>query len=195
MILALFDFDHTITTQDSFLDFIRWAKGKGALRKFYVLKSPILIGYKLGLVSGKKTKETALRYFFKDISETRFKQLGKEYVENRLEHIFRPAAIDKLNWHKAENHKIAVVTASLSYWIAAWCEANGLDLICTEIEIVNEKVTGKLSGENNNYDEKVRRVKQQYRLEDYSDIYAYGDSKGDSAMLAIAHHKFYRKFV
>lgn len=194
MTIAFFDFDNTITKTDSFLDFIKYAKGKKALRKFFILKCFSLVGYKLGLVPGKTMKEIAISYFFKEKEETELKNLGQEYVANRLTTILKTVAIDKLNWHRSNNHKIVIVTASLSYWIEPWCVQNKYGLMATNIDILDDRITGRLNGANNNYNEKSRRIREMFDLKDYEYIYAYGDSKGDRAMLDLATHKFYRKF-
>ena len=67
-------------------------------------------------------------------------------------------------------------------------------LLATLLETENGIVTGKLSGKNCYGPEKVARIKSEFRLEEYDNIYAYGDSSGDTEMLAIATKPYYRKF-
>ena len=45
MNLALFDFDGTITNRDSFIDFIKFAKGNLKFFQGFMILSPILILY------------------------------------------------------------------------------------------------------------------------------------------------------
>jgi hypothetical protein len=40
--------------------------------------------------------------------------------------------------------------------------------------------------------EKVQRILQKCKLDDYEVIYAYGDTSEDGAMLDMAHRKFFR---
>ena len=56
MILSLFDFDGTITTDDSLIKFIRFAVGdiKAALGLFVL--SPMLIAFKLKIIPNYKAK-------------------------------------------------------------------------------------------------------------------------------------------
>lgn len=42
--------------------------------------------------------------------------------------------------------------------------------------------------------QKAIRIKARYDLAKYDEIYAYGDSKGDREMLALATHAFYKNF-
>jgi phosphatidylglycerophosphatase C len=43
-------------------------------------------------------------------------------------------------------------------------------------------------------EEKVRRIKTSYNLDEFDHIYAYGDSEGDKAMLDLAHERYYKHF-
>jgi phosphoserine phosphatase len=70
----------------------------------------------------------------------------------------------------------------------------GIEIISTEIEISNNKITGKLSTANCYGPEKVNRLKKLLSMDDYSTIYAYGDSKGDREMLALAQHPHFKPF-
>jgi phosphoserine phosphatase len=43
-------------------------------------------------------------------------------------------------------------------------------------------------------EEKVRRIRASYNLDEFNHIYAYGDSEGDKAMLDLAHEHDYKHF-
>ena len=57
MILALFDFDGTITTDDSLIKFIRFVVGDIKTLWGMILLSPMLITYKLKLIPNYKAKQ------------------------------------------------------------------------------------------------------------------------------------------
>ena len=42
--------------------------------------------------------------------------------------------------------------------------------------------------------EKVNRIKEEYDLDEFKNIYVYGNSKGDREMLNLGTHKFYKYF-
>jgi phosphoserine phosphatase len=42
--------------------------------------------------------------------------------------------------------------------------------------------------------EKVDRIKSLIKLQEYDEVYCYGDSKGDKEMLALANFSFYKRF-
>ena len=126
MKLALFDFDGTITTSDSLIKFIRFAKGDIQTALGLIILSPVLIFYKLKFIPNYKAKQWLFSYYFKGMNFTKFDQLANAYSLNYVDSILRPSAIEKIFWHKQEWHKVAVVSASIENWIKAWCNINEL---------------------------------------------------------------------
>jgi phosphoserine phosphatase len=70
----------------------------------------------------------------------------------------------------------------------------GIGCIGTRLEIRDAKITGRIHGVNCNGVEKVNRIKQQFDLSGYDDIYAYGDTVGDKPMLQMATYGYFRRF-
>lgn len=194
MRLALFDFDGTITTKDSMVEFIQYAVGK---RKYYfglLRLSPMLMAYKLNLYPNDKAKERLLAYFFKKITIKEFQEIVIGYDKNELDKIVRKEAIAKILWHKKQGDEVVVVSASMECWLKLWCDRQNIKLIATKLEIENGKFTGKFATPNCYGEEKVTRLKELYPTEKYSHIYAYGDSRGDRELLALADEAFYKPF-
>ena len=192
--LALFDFDGTITKDDSLLKFIRFVVGDVRFVFGLVVLSPILVAYKLKLIPNYKAKQKMLSWFFKGMSKEAFLKVANEYSLVHIDKILRSKAIEKINWHKNQGHKVVVVSASIECWLRPWCEKNGLELIATKLEIKDDIVTGKLLSKNCYGVEKANRIKEIYNLKDFEYIYSYGDSSGDKQMLELAHEKFYKPF-
>lgn len=192
--IAFFDFDGTITTDDSLLKFIRFVVGD---RKFLVgllFLSPMLVLYKLKFIPNYKAKQYLLSWYFKDIKKEDFFQVAKKYSLEHIDKIVRRKAMEKINWHKKQNHKVVVVSASIDCWLRPWCEKTGLELIATKLDLSEDKITGKFLTKNCYGLEKVNRIKETYDLKDFDYIYAYGDSSGDKEMLSIANEKYYKPF-
>ena len=194
MTIAFFDFDHTLTTKDSMVRFVKFHKGQKLWYSFILKKVLLLVKYKLQLVSGKIAKEALLTYFYKDVPEEELITWGNNFAKNKLNSILNTHATAKLKWHLANKHKVVIVTASLPYWISAWAEQYNIDIISSKAEVIDNKLSGKLDGENCNYQEKVSRINLRYNLSEYKEVYAYGNSKGDIPMLEMATKPFYRKF-
>jgi len=194
MQLCLFDFDGTITTEDSLIKFIRFVVGDVKTLWGMIILSPMLITYKLKLIPNYKAKQWMLSYFFKGMDEQQFLKVAEEYSLKHINTILRPKAMEKIAWHKEQGHKIVVVSASMECWLKPWCDKNELELIATKLEIKNGIVTGRLQTKNCYGKEKANRVQEIYNLDDYDHIYAYGDSRGDTELLELAHTKNFRAF-
>ena len=192
--LAIFDFDGTITTDDSLIRFIRFVVGDLKTLWGMVFLSPMLVVYKLKLIPNYKAKQMMLSYFFKGMDKQQFQKIAEEYSLKHIDTILRPKAMEKITWHKELGHKVIVVSASIECWIRPWCEQNGLDLIATKIEVKDGLITGKFLTKNCYGIEKASRVKEAYNLDDYDYIYAYGDSRGDKELLGLADKSFYKLF-
>lgn len=156
--------------------------------------SPILLGLKAGWITSHFAKEKLLTHFFKGMDIKLFRQLCRRFFDEKKELLLRDEAVERLRSLRNDGFEIVIVTASAKEWAQFWAVALGTELIATHLEVVDGKVTGKLDGPNCNFSEKVTRIKAQYQLQDYTEIHAYGDSRGDAEMLAIATHPFFRKF-
>ncbi|MCP4552925.1 MAG: haloacid dehalogenase-like hydrolase [Bacteroidetes bacterium] len=194
MKIALFDFDGTITTDDSLIKFIHFAVGDIKAIWGILLLSPMLITYKLKLIPNYKAKQWMLSYFFKGMNYQQFQKIAERYSIEQIDKIILPKAMERIRWHQQEGHKVVIVSASMESWLKKWCQKHNIDLISTRLEIQNGKLTGKFATKNCYGIEKVNRIKERYNLSEYSVIYAYGDSLGDTEMLSIATEQYYKHF-
>jgi len=189
--LVLFDFDGTLTTKDSLNEFLKYSVGI----KMYITKliffTPIFILYKLKLIKNDIAKQKLLSYFFKNWDEKKFKDIAKDFSLNHLDTILREDIYQKLLEYKENGNRIIVVSASLQCWLKPWCDRNEIELLATKLEFENHKVTGKFATKNCYGEEKVNRIKQYINFDNYEEIIAYGDSKGDNEMFSIStsHYK------
>ncbi len=186
MQIAFFDFDGTITARDSLIDFLIYATGYLNVIAGLVILSPALLAYAGNCIPNWRAKEIVLSHFFKSWDLEEFRTLASKYARERLPRIIRPTAMQRIAWHKSQGDRVVVVTAAIDCWIMDWCDRNGLDLLATQLEVADGRLTGKLGTKNCYGPEKVRRIKAAYNLEEFSRIYAYGDSPGDREMLALA---------
>lgn len=194
MNLALFDFDGTITRKDSFLGFLKHSFPPSAIWRGIIALSPWLAGYKLGFVSPGSLKEKVMTRFFRGSPVAELERMGEKYAAEALPHNIRNSAIEKINEHITTGDRVVIVSASVEHYIEPFASGLGVDLIATGLELRDGLLTGKLSGPNCRGPEKVRRIKEAYDLEEFSSIYAYGDSAGDREMLALADYRFYKHF-
>ena len=192
--IAFFDFDGTITTKDSMMEFIRFYRGDLQYYAGFLLTSPFLLAYKAGLIKKNTAKQKFLGFYFKGESLTSFEARCKAFAKEVLPSLIRPKAMQEIKKLKEAGVKVVIVSASAENWIRYWALEHGLELMGTRLKVEQDKITGSFDGENCYGDEKVCRIKEQYALKDYQEIFCYGDSSGDKPMLQLATHSFYKPF-
>jgi len=195
MILALFDFDGTLTTKDSLVDFIKFAVGTRSYYLGILLLSPMLIAFKLKLIRNDIAKEKLISHFFKGWDHVSFQHIADQYSMQCIDKITKPDAIKRIIWHQNHGHKVVIVSASLECWLKKWCEREGIELIATRLETSGGKLTGHFAGKNCHGKEKEARIRSAIKLSEFDHIFAYGDSSGDKAMLKLADESYYRYYT
>lgn len=192
MNLALFDFDGTITSSDTWTPFMRFAVPPARLIAGQVLLAPVFVGHRMGVISSSTGRQMATRVGFQGVPSSDVRQLGAQYAATMIPKTVRGLALERIGWHRSQGDDVVVVSASLDVYLSPWCETRGLDHICTTLEEQDGRLTGKYVGGDCSGREKVRRITERYDLTRYLRVYAYGDSGEDREMLELAHKKFYR---
>lgn len=192
-IIVFCDFDGTITTKDSFAEFIKFYKSPFYFYCGLVLLSPILILFKLRIISNQTAKEFLTKFYFGKENLDEFIKKATYFSLHKIDKIIIPKAINTLHEHKKNGATIVIVSASFSLYLSDWCKKNDFELLATELEIIDDKITGKFKGKNCYGEEKLKRIRLNYDLSNY-EVHAYGDTKGDLPMLSIAQKSFYRVF-
>ncbi|MBM7070767.1 HAD family hydrolase [Shewanella sp. 202IG2-18] len=192
MNLALFDFDGTITTADTFTEFIKQTTPKRRKIIGKLALAPIIVGYKLGLIPAHKARPKVAHFVFKGRNETEVFEEGKRFADHYISTVLRQEAIERIQWHKDNADRIVVVSASINPYLTHWCEQHDLELLCSKLEVKNGILTGNYFGADCSRHEKVNRINALLNVSDFNTIYAYGDTDEDNEMLAIADEKFFQ---
>ena len=192
MSLALFDFDGTITTHETMPDFVRQSVSRRRLLFGQILLAPLVLGYKLGIVSGTLIRRAIVRFGYSGVAVAMLESAGRDFARTYLPNVLRPEAMQRIAWHKAQGHKVVVVSGGLDAYLSPWCTAHGLDLICSSLQERSGVLTGHYAGRQCVLAEKARRVRECYDLDTYSTIYAYGDTPEDRDLLGIATKRYYQ---
>jgi HAD superfamily hydrolase (TIGR01490 family) len=192
--LALFDFDGTISFKDSMFDFILFSFGKKRFYLAFIVLSFSFFKFFMKIIDSKKMKRIFINYFLINLTKQKIYYLGNQYYQKRINSIIRKKAIDKINWHKSMSHDVYIVSASLDIWLYDWAKEMNIKLISTRLGFKGEKYIGHFDTQNCNGLEKLKRIKCEIDLENYSNIYAYGDSNGDKNMFSIANQVSFKPF-
>lgn len=192
--IAFFDFDGTLTRNDTLLEIIKYICGNFNFYFGFLALSPVLILYKLHIIPNWRAKEIMLSWFFKGKPYKEFQQKCNQFALEVIPLLLRKDGVMQLEDLYKDGVQIVIVSASAENWIAAWCEKHHYAYIATRLEVRNGRLTGKITGSNCHGEEKVIRIKKQFDLNDFLEVYAFGDSKGDIPMLKLATKPYYRAF-
>ena len=192
MDLALFDFDGTITFVPTYPAFVRFAvtRRRQVLGSF--LLAPPLVGYHFGFLSDQAVRKAISRVAFWRDEPARLRSEGARFAREILPQCVRREALERISWHQARGDRVVVVSAALDVYLEPWCEALGIEAICTKLDVRNGRCTGEYVSGDCCGAEKSRRVQDRLRLADYAVIHAYGDTEEDREMLDLASRRFFR---
>ena len=191
-----FDFDGTLTTKDTLLEFIHFAKGSGQMFRGFLLFSPLLILMKLHLFPNWKAKQKIFSYFFKGMKIDDFNALCTRFAEQN-KHLLRPAGIEKVRQAIAEEHTtVLIISASIDNWVRPFFDEidKKIQVLGTQIETKEGRLTGLFTTKNCYGEEKVNRLTALYPHREAYYLIAFGDSRGDKELLTFADKGFYKPF-
>ena len=192
--IAFFDFDGTITTKDSLLEFIKYSKGNLYFYLGFFLNTPFLVAYRLKIISNQSAKERILRFFFGGMSMEAFQATCDRFAAQILPRLIRPKASLEIRKLLSMDFAVVIVSASPEDWIKEWAQANDVQLIATRLVVNKGRLTGRILGKNCHGKEKVNRIRERIDLSEADSVLAYGDTPGDKPMLGLARHAFYKPF-
>ncbi len=205
-----FDFDGTLTTSDTLLEFIKYAKGRGRFLMVFLMYSPLLVLMKLHLYPNWKAKQRIFSHLFEGMRKEKFDALCRGFAEEH-QHLLRPQGVTRVHEALAEGSEVFIVSASIDNWVRPFFQVRGLDAIevlGTQVEVVDGKLTGRFKTNNCYGKEKVRRITKALTKQSADtdcsthppfdrsqyDIEAFGDSRGDKEMLSFADKGHYKPF-
>ena len=186
-----FDFDGTLTTKDTLLEFIRFAKGTLAFGLGFMRYTHLLVLMKLGLYPNWKTKQKVFAHFFGGMTLDDFDTICQEFAASSR-HLLRPKGIEAIEKALSEGSEVLIVSASIDNWVQPFFPQ--VKVLGTQIEVVDGKLTGRFLTKNCYGEEKVNRLKAIYpNRQDYH-LTAFGDSNGDKELLAFADESHFKPF-
>lgn len=193
-----FDFDGTLTTSDTLLEFIKYAKGRGRFLMVFLMYSPLLVLMKLHLYPNWKAKQQIFAHLFAGIRIEKFDALCRGFAEES-QHLLRPKGITLMHEALVAGAQVFIVSASIDNWVRPFFDIRnlkGVQVLGTQIEVEDGKLTGNFKSNNCYGKEKVHRIAEALKSFERSEyeIEAFGDSRGDKEMLAFADKGHFKPF-
>lgn len=194
-VVAAFDFDKTLTHQDTFLPSLIYSRGFFISCWCLLWALPWLIAWGLGMRTRQQAKERVLKCFFGGRPYSEVALLGKKFASGPIERFVIPERLERLRWHQQQGHRCFLISASMRIFLEEWAKKQGFDdLLASEFEVDEAgRVTGKLKGLNCRGQEKVRRLLERMNGQKDFTLYAYGDSQGDKELLDLADYPYYKE--
>ncbi|ODT60676.1 MAG: hypothetical protein ABS77_09500 [Phenylobacterium sp. SCN 69-14] len=192
--VVAFDFDGTLTTHDSYTAFLKWRAGPIRYALGLVKLAPAALAY-LGHRNRGRIKAAATREFLAGVTRERLETDARAFAELMAPRMLRPDAVRTWRRWSQRNATLVIVTASPEIIVAPFARGLGAEmLIGTELAFdARDRVTGAFATPNCRGAEKVRRLQAVFG-EEVQLRAAYGDTSGDTEMLAIADEPGYRVF-
>ncbi|HVM99133.1 MAG TPA: HAD-IB family hydrolase [Caulobacteraceae bacterium] len=192
--LVAFDFDGTLTSEDSFTAFLSWRAGRGTYLAGLLHLIPNGARFVFDRDRG-KLKAAAVHRFLAGLTRAELEAEAQAFATDQGRTLLRPDALRAWRRWQGEGARLVIVTATPEIIVAPIARGLGADLLIgTQLAFdAGGRVTGDLAGANCRGPEKVRRLKEAFgddvRLEA-----AYGDSDGDREMLALAQERGMKVF-
>ncbi len=187
--MAAFDVDGTLTTRDCVTPFLRQAAGRRLWTTF--LRHPLASGGAFARRDRDRLKELACAALA-GIGSVEIDGLGTEFARTVASGWLREDTVARLERHRALGHAVILASASLDPYLVPLGVSLEVDgVVCTVLERDSDgRLTGRLRGANCRGAEKAVRVRawlEENALAD-AELWAYGDSDGDTELLALADH-------
>jgi phosphatidylglycerophosphatase C len=188
--VAAFDVDGTLTPGDTLLPFLTAVCGRVPTITAMTIESPRFAGMALGRRSRDDVKERLVRRLLRGRDAATVRSAGDRYAATVVDRI-RPEMRERVAWHRSRGHEVVLVSASLDVYLTEVARRLDAALLCTRLEVgADGRLTGAFDGPNCRADEKRCRLEEWLAPHDgpKATVWAYGNSGGDEAMLAMADH-------
>lgn len=194
MPIVAFDFDGTMTVKDSFTAFLKWRAGPWGWTVGRLRLIPAALAYLFHRDRG-RIKADAVRVFLKGASRSDLEADAAAFAQQFARSLFRPDAIAAWKRWQGDHVRLVIVTASPDLTVGPFARGLGAHMLLgTQLSFdTDNRVAGAFSGPNCRGPEKVVRLQEVFGP-DVKLRAAYGDTSGDTEMLAIAEEPYYRVF-
>ena len=109
-VLAVFDFDGTLTDRHTFWRYMRFIHGPARFWLAMVPLLPKMAGVLLGLVPLMTARQAFIERYLKGLTVEQEREHARFFITEHLSRWLRPEALRRLKWHQAQGHVTALVS-------------------------------------------------------------------------------------
>jgi phosphatidylglycerophosphatase C len=192
-IVAAFDFDGTLSHGVCGMRFYRELLGPARMTWVCVRHFSNFIGYSL-----RYNHETSLErisaHIFRGRRAEDVIRAGERFSARTVPRFLLPVGMARLRHHLAAGHTCVIVSRAYAWSIEPWARQIGVHaVLATKLETGPDGIlTGRLVAPSCDGEHKRLRLLAWLGPDQDWELYAYGDSPGDYAMLGAAQHPFLR---
>lgn len=198
--VAAFDLDGTLSKRDTLLPFLHGLRGNLALVKAVVAIGGPLSAALVRNVNSKRgeLKDQLLTRLLDGMIAGDIDVAGQRYAHHlAASNGLRPSIHEEWERHREAGHELVIVSASLEIYVHPLAHLLGGDAgLGTRLVVRPDgTLTGHIDGANCRGEEKVRRLEAwlaatapEGSAPDDVELFAYGNSSGDDALLRRADH-------
>ncbi len=190
-VVAAFDFDGTLSTRDNVVPFLRRVAGSAATARALAATAARLGLHGRSRWQRDEAKAEMVRRLLAGRAVADIERSGHGFAADVIARHLRAEAVERADWHRAQGHRLVMVSASFAVYLRPIADRLGFDaVLATELEVADGGLlTGALHGANVRGPEKARRLDAW--LHDTPGgrttfVWAYGDSAGDRELWARA---------
>ncbi|MEX5213782.1 MAG: HAD-IB family hydrolase [Nitrospiraceae bacterium] len=190
--IAVFDLDHTLSRSDSFLWYLFGFLARRPWRLIRCVHLPVVVLlFGAGWVNNAGLKESFLRAVLGGVRVEELSAWTQVFVDRFIRSQMRREGIAAVQAHRQAGDRLILLTASPDCYVKELGRRLGFDeVICTQIEWKDGRLSGKLASSNMRGREKVEALQDiRVRLGPRR-ITAYADHQSDLAMLRMVDHAY-----
>lgn len=183
--LIIFDLDCTLSRRDTFLPYLAGILLRNPTRILRCIGLPFAVTkFYLGLINNGQLKESFLSAVLGGMPRPKIDAWTKQFVPQLVSRGLNKKALEVLWGHRQAGDLLVLMTASPDCYVLELGRVLGFEeIICTAIECVDGKVTGRLASANVHGMEKLRRFEGLRRRFPNHFITAYADNSSDVPLL------------
>lgn len=193
-VLAVFDFDGTLTRCDSFVLFLKFAFGTRAFSRRILLLALPGIRFLARRMNRDQLKAHLVSTFLTGVEAKWLQQQAEIFCTVFWTRLMRPSGLPSLAAEVEAGAVVTLCSASPALVLQPFADRLGVKLIGTELEVVDGLLTGRITGNNCRCENKVLRLEAVYGPLSQYQLKAWGDTRGDHELLAAAQEAHWRHF-
>lgn len=193
--IVAFDFDGTLTVRDSYTAFLKWRTPQSKWLLGGIRLIPAALAYLFHRDRG-RIKAAATKVFLAGVPREQLEDEARSFAGAHSRTLLRPDAVIAWKRWRKERVRLVIVTASPDIVVAPFARGLGAHhILGTPLGFDEQgRVTGVFDSPNCRGAEKVERLRAAFGP-DVRIRAAYGDTSGDTEMLAAAEEAYYRVFT